>query len=108
MERNQYAGFLKKDFIVIDCIGYWYSYYSIDYYKANHEKGKLEKQFSLTPIVQINPRMGNVSEPATKRFIDKDIYTHITYAEMEDDNKENAEDAYKKPSEHKIKVGDTL
>ena len=83
-------------------------YYSIDYYKANHEKGKLEKQFSLTPIVQINPRMGNVSEPATKRFIDKDIYTHITYAEMEDDNKENSEDAYKQPSEHKIKVGDTL
>ncbi len=83
-------------------------YYTIDYYKANHEKGKLEKAFSLTPLVQLNPRMGNVSEPATKRFINKDIYTHITYAELEGDNEESNKDAYKKPAEHKIKVGDTL
>jgi len=83
-------------------------YYTIDYYKANHQTGKMELAFSLKPIVQTNPSMGNVSEPATKHFIDKDIYTHITYAELEEDNKENTADAYKKPAEHKIKVGDTL
>ena len=83
-------------------------YYTIDYYKANHTTGKLEKAFSLKPIVQLNPRMGNVSEPATKRFINKDIYTHITYADLEEDDNTKSEDAYKKPVEHKIKVGDTL
>ena len=83
-------------------------YYSIDYFKPNHSTGKLEKAFSLKPLVQLNPRMGNVSEPATQRFINKDIYTHITYAELEDENKENAADAYKKPSEHRLKVGDTI
>ncbi len=83
-------------------------YYDIDYYKANHTKGSLEKEFTLSPIVQLNPRMGNVSEPATKRFYNKDIYTHITYAALEDENKADAEDEYKKPVEHKIKVGDTL
>ena len=58
--------------------------------------------------MQLNPRMGNVSEPATKRFLNEDIYTHITYAALDEENKEDADDEYKKPTEHKVKVGDTL
>lgn len=82
-------------------------FYEIEYFKANHTTGKLEKEFSLNPIVQLNERMGNVSEPSTKRFFDKDIYTHITYAELEEDKKDS-DKAYKDAKTHKINIGDTV
>jgi cytochrome c-type biogenesis protein CcmF len=53
--------------------------------------------------------MGNVSEPATKKFINGDIYTHITFAEMDDkDIKKEAEEGYKKPTINTIAIGDTI
>ena len=44
--------------------------------------GKFKPEFILNPLVQTNPRMGNVAEPDTRHFWDKDIYTHITYADL--------------------------
>jgi cytochrome c-type biogenesis protein CcmF len=82
-------------------------YYEIEYLKANHSTGGFTKEFSLKPTVQINERMGNVSEPDTRHFIDHDIYTHITYAEMEKD-KNDEKDEYKAAIKHTIKAGDTL
>lgn len=82
-------------------------FYEIEYLKANHEKGGFNKAFSLRPVVQLNERMGNVSEPDTRHFLTHDIYTHITYAEIEaKDTGEN--DGYKPAVKHKIKAGDTL
>lgn len=83
-------------------------YYEIEYFKANHETGKLEKSFSLKPLVQINDRMGNVSEPATKRFLTRDIYTHITYAELDDKSAPVDDGEYKKPTTKTFGVGDTI
>ena len=51
--------------------------------------------------------MGNVSEPATKHFLHKDIYTHVTYAEMENKNQVD-EKGYKEPKKHLLAVGDTI
>jgi cytochrome c-type biogenesis protein CcmF len=84
--------------------------YSIEYFKENPSTGKKEKQFELHPIVQLNERMGNVSEPSTKRFLSKDIYTHITYAALDDLNPATSakEDEYSKPTTHSISVGDTI
>lgn len=56
--------------------------YQVEYLALN-EESKLEKAFTLNPYLQLNPRMGNVAEPDTKHFLHKDIYTHITYAELE-------------------------
>lgn len=56
--------------------------------------GNKEKQFELKPFVQLNERMGNVAEPATKHFFDKDIYTHITYAEIEKAKSDHGEEGH--------------
>ena len=84
-------------------------FYAIDYYKADHTTGKLNKDFTLRPIVQLNQRMGNVSEPSTHHFLNRDIYTHITYANL-DDVAETADDdaAFKEPELHTVSIGDTF
>lgn len=52
-------------------------YHKVEYFK---KEGKVfEKAFTLYPLIQTNPRMGNVSEPSTRHFLHKDIYTHVTY-----------------------------
>ena len=76
-------------------------HYEVEYMQPN-ENGVLEKQFTLYPFLQLNPRMGNVAEPYTKNYLHKDIYTHISYAELEDrDEKATTE-------EHSISIGDTI
>jgi cytochrome c-type biogenesis protein CcmF len=82
-------------------------YYNISYFKIHPETGALTKEFDLQPLVQLNERMGNVAEPATKHYLTKDVYTHITYAELDDKNKRTAEE-YMSPKSHEIAVGDTF
>lgn len=78
-------------------------YYLVDYYKENEAK-ELEKQFTLEPFVQLNERMGNVPEPGTKHFFGRDVFTHITFAEVE----ETANTPYREPEQHKMHLGDTV
>lgn len=52
-------------------------YHKVEYFKK--EGNVFEKAFTLYPLIQTNPRMGNVSEPSTRHFLHKDIYTHVTY-----------------------------
>ncbi len=40
------------------------------------------RDFELAPFIQINPRFGNVAEPSTKHWLDRDLYTHVRYADM--------------------------
>ncbi len=63
-----------------------------------------EKLFTLNPRIQINPEFGNVAEPATKRYLDRDIYTHVRWAELEVDSNESG---YRTAVELKLAVGDT-
>ncbi len=82
-------------------------YFNIDYLKPN-EKGKLIKEFTLKPIVQTNKAMGNVSEPDTRHYLTKDIYTHITYADLEDINSdEQSNSEYAKEVTKSVSIGDT-
>ena len=69
-----------------------------------HKPG--EKQFSLFPRIQLNPRFGNVAEPATKHYVGRDVYTHVRWAELEEP--EVDELGYYPATEHKIKKGDTV
>jgi cytochrome c-type biogenesis protein CcmF len=83
-------------------------YYNIRYFSLDRQTGNMQKEFDLQPLVQLNERMGNVAEPATKHFLTRDVYTHITYAELEN-KKENLEDnSFTPPKEHSIAVGDTF
>jgi cytochrome c-type biogenesis protein CcmF len=80
--------------------------YNIEYFRFDPETNKLNKVFDLSPVVQTNPMMGNVSEPATKRYLDKDIYTHVTYAALDDLEEDDNE--YKKTYTKTVNIGDTI
>jgi cytochrome c-type biogenesis protein CcmF len=82
-------------------------FYTIEYFKVNHATGAKEKQFELKPFIQMNDRMGNVAEPATKHFLSKDIYTHLTYYVPEDKN-ENASGEWQEAKLHTVSIGDTF
>jgi len=83
-------------------------YFDVDYFTKD-ENGNLVKEFRLAPLLQTNPRMGNVAEPDTRHFLTYDVYTHITFADMEmlKDKKETG-DEYAQAKNHTIKKGDTL
>lgn len=81
-------------------------YFDMDYLKVN-SNGEYEKQFTLSPFVQLNQQMGNVPEPSTQHFWDEDIFTHITYADL--DNLDSAsQDRYGEADTLKLQLGDSI
>lgn len=81
-------------------------YFNIQYFTIDQQTGARNKQFELNPFVQLNERMGNVAEPATKHFWNKDIYTHITYAEVEKSSEDTSD--YQEGKKKMIAIGDTI
>ncbi|MBK7173578.1 MAG: cytochrome c biogenesis protein CcsA [Bacteroidales bacterium] len=56
------------------------TFYKLDFVKKeDFSEGKIA--FSVFPSVNHNERMGNVYNPDTKHFIDKDIYTFISFTQ---------------------------
>lgn len=83
-------------------------YYTVDYYKINKNK-KPEFEFTLIPRIQNNPRMGSSSaEPDTKHYLDRDIYTHITAADMNMDTTAKRKNAFGEAKNYVGHVGDTI
>lgn len=80
-------------------------YFNVDYYEGSEQAG-YKHAFTLQPRVQTNPRMGNVAEPDTRHFLDRDIYTHVTWAILEDT--EEIEEEFGEPQTYSIKAGDSL
>ena len=58
----------------------YYLNYVLEFFEEQGDK--LVSTFDLKPRIQLNERMGNVAEPSTKHFIGRDIYTHVTYADL--------------------------
>ncbi len=58
--------------------------------------------------MQTNPRMGNIAEPDTKHFLHKDIYSFVTYAEVETEETKEKPEEYKNTSTKQMAQGDTL
>ena len=83
-------------------------FYNISYSSLDRTTGKMKHEFTLKPVVQTNKMMGNVSEPDTRHFFDKDIYTHVTYAEIEPLGKDLSDDEYLPAKERNVEVGDTI
>ena len=82
-------------------------FYDIEYLNKD-ESGKYSSAFVLSPRIQLNQQMGNVAEPDTKHFLRKDIYTHITYADLENPKEDTASAEYKEPHNNNIAKGDTF
>lgn len=82
-------------------------YFHVDYLKLNTDK-KPELDFTLVPHVQDNPRMGKAPEPATKHYADKDIYTHVTYADLNVDTSAAKKNAFSSAKNYVGHIGDTI
>lgn len=84
-------------------------YFDVDYFTRNTD-GTFTKEFSLSPLVQTNPRMGNVAEPDTRHFLTYDVYTHVTYADLASLKERAAETTgeYSAAKNYTLKKGDTI
>ncbi len=83
-------------------------FFDVDYFTKNQD-GTYEKAFLLSPKVQTNPKMGNVAEPDTRHFLTFDVYTHVTYADLEKLNEKTfSKDEYTSAKNNEMKKGDTI
>ncbi len=78
--------------------------YHVAYFKKGAD-GKRIKEFDLYPRIQRNDRMGNAAEPDTRHFFDRDIYTHVTYADLSTTQNEKG---FGEPQNNVIHPGDTM
>lgn len=81
-------------------------YFEVNYLKPGKDN-KPEFDFTLTPFVQDNPIMGQASEPDTKHYLNRDVYTHVTYADLKANTDENKE-TYGEAKNYIGHVGDTI
>lgn len=79
-------------------------FYSLDFYQENKD-GELYKAFSVEPSINVNRRMGNVYDPDTYHSFTKDVFTYITYADIDADLTNNH---FKEIIEQEMQIGDTL
>ncbi len=82
--------------------------YSIEYMAKDSQTHKYSQLFTLHPLIQLNPQMGNVAEPSTKHFLSRDIYTQITFADLSDSKAINPNTNFTQPKTQTISVGDTM
>jgi len=81
------------------------TFYQVDFVKMK-DAGTGKIDFSVHPSLNINTRMGNVYNPDTKHFIDKDIYTYLSYAQQSSGEAEA--DGFSKSGEQPMQLKDTL
>lgn len=62
--------------------------------------------FTLDPRIQLNEQMGNAPEPDTRRFWNKDLYTHIKWGRVSDP--EADEEGWMDGRKHDLMRGDSL
>lgn len=78
--------------------------YEVEYFKLL-KNGDFVYQFTLNPFIQLNEIMGNVAEPSTKHFALFDVYTHLTYADLDNHDEK---DPYHQESIINLKQGDSV
>ncbi len=81
--------------------------FDVDYFKLGKDN-KPEYDFTLSPRVQDNPRMGRSPEPDTKHYLNRDIYTHVTYGVMEMDTTKAFLNGYSDAKNYVGHIGDTI
>lgn len=80
--------------------------YQLKDYPAWESSAVGDKLYSLYPSVQKNAAFGNVPEPDTKHYLDKDVFTHVKWAELEDP--ETDEQGYMEVDFKDVHLGDTI
>lgn len=78
-------------------------FYKVHYLKRD-ASGRVKEEFVLRPNAQINPKMGLIANPATRHYLTRDIYTHVTSVP----NKQAEKDAAAAFEPHTVAIGDTF
>jgi len=81
-------------------------FYTLDFYQKN-AAGNLKKQFTLTPSINVNNRMGNVYDPDTYHHLTKDVFTYLAYADIMADM-QGEEARFKEMEMVNISTGDSI
>ena len=80
------------------------TFYKVDFVRnSDSASGKIA--FSTFPSINRNEKMGDVYNPSTRHFFNKDIYTYISFSESADPN---TTDGYSLSSAQEINLKDTL
>lgn len=82
-------------------------YFHVDYLKMNKDD-KPEYEFTLVPFIQNNPIMGQAAEPDTRHYLNRDVYTHITYGVLESDTSVAKQKSFGDAKNYIGHIGDTL
>ncbi len=80
------------------------TYYEIKYERKEKYEDEPTESFTLEPYAQINPKMGLISNPSTKHYWTKDIFTYISSLPDKSAQEEEAEQSFK---EYELALGDT-
>ncbi len=80
------------------------TFYKVKYERKENKSDKASESFYLYPYAQINPKMGLISNPSTKHYLYKDIFTHVSMVA----NNEDADEAPQTFSEFTMAIGDTV
>lgn len=82
-------------------------YFKVNYFVPGKNR-QPEFAFQLQPKIQDNPRMGKAAEPATRHYFNKDIYTHVTAADLDTETKVRKQDSYTSPKNYVGHTHDTI
>jgi len=81
------------------------TYFEIKYEKKDKVTDTPSESFVLNPYAQINPQMGLISNPSTKHYWSKDIFTFVSSIPDNKSEKGSETEVYK---EGTLAIGDTL
>lgn len=81
-------------------------YYKVLFERVNRwDSSVVHEKFILYPNAQINPKMGLISNPATRHYWDRDVYTHVTTVPEKNTESKPEEEKF---TEHQVAKGDTI
>ncbi len=81
------------------------TYYAVHYARFDTINNTIKEEFYLHPNAQINPKMGLISNPDTRHYWNRDIYTHVTSVPDRTKQEKPEDDKFKKNILH---IGDTI
>jgi len=79
------------------------TYFAIEYEKKEKLEDEPTEEFTLWPNAQINPKMGLISNPSSKHYWDKDVFTYVRSIPNNE-----ARDTAHVFKEFELAVGDTV
>ncbi len=81
-----------------------YTYFQVRYQYVNEATGQVEETFTLSPYVQTDKRNEMVASPATRHYLTKDLFTHVTSIPKKEEKRKDKSEF----KSYDLKVGDTL